>query len=98
MRLPQAVGTRPPYFCAKNGDYAAAIILGFPLRPSDGLVKLPSRHGGLAAKVCGAGGGGCVLFMVKPGARDRVGSALAAAGARILDCKIAKKGLRISVG
>jgi D-glycero-alpha-D-manno-heptose-7-phosphate kinase len=63
----------------------------------DELVKLASRHGGVAAKVCGAGGGGCVLFMVKPEARDRVKGALSDAGARVLDCKIAKKGLRISV-
>jgi D-glycero-alpha-D-manno-heptose-7-phosphate kinase len=63
----------------------------------DRLVKLAARNGGVAAKVCGAGGGGCVLFMAQPEARDRVKAALATAGARILDCKMAKKGLRVSV-
>lgn len=63
----------------------------------DGLVKLASRHGGVAAKVCGAGGGGCVLFLVQPEAKDRVKSALADAGAKILDGKMTSQGLRVRV-
>jgi D-glycero-alpha-D-manno-heptose-7-phosphate kinase len=60
------------------------------------LVRVGANNGSVAAKVCGAGGGGCVLFMVEPQARERVKTALAKAGATLLDCKMATKGLRVS--
>ena len=44
----------------------------------DKLITVASKAGGRAAKVCGAGGGGCVVFMVKDGAKERVAQALRA--------------------
>ena len=35
----------------------------------DKLIAVAAKSGGRAAKVCGAGGGGCVIFMVKDGAQ-----------------------------
>jgi D-glycero-alpha-D-manno-heptose-7-phosphate kinase len=61
------------------------------------LVKISARNGGSAAKVCGAGGGGCVLFFVKDGAKERVSRALAAAGARVLDTGISRQGVTVKV-
>ncbi len=61
----------------------------------DKLIAVASKTGGRAAKVCGAGGGGCVLFMVEEGARDAVSHAVAQAGARVLPLKVAREGLRI---
>lgn len=61
------------------------------------LVKAASHHGGVAAKACGAGGGGCVLFYVKEGARERVAQALAAEGARVLPTEISPHGLTVKV-
>jgi D-glycero-alpha-D-manno-heptose-7-phosphate kinase len=61
----------------------------------DELIALGRRHGALGAKVCGAGGGGCVLFMTSPEARVRVEQALAGAGARLLPAKVARQGLRV---
>jgi mevalonate kinase len=34
------------------------------------LVKITRRAGAQGAKVCGAGGGGCVFFLVERGARE----------------------------
>jgi len=59
------------------------------------LVALAARHGGMAAKVCGAGGGGCVLFYVRDGAKQRVAGALAAQGARVLDTGISPTGVTV---
>jgi D-glycero-alpha-D-manno-heptose-7-phosphate kinase len=62
----------------------------------DKLVAVAGRNGGLAAKVCGAGGGGCVIFMVEPEAKQRVAEALRANGARILASQVARDGLRLA--
>jgi D-glycero-alpha-D-manno-heptose-7-phosphate kinase len=49
----------------------------------------------VAAKACGAGGGGCVVFLVKPGAKERVEAALRDSGTAVLPCRIAPHGLRV---
>jgi len=60
------------------------------------LIAVANSHGGRAAKVCGAGGGGCVLLMVKEGAKQAVAEAVTRAGGRMLPLKVAREGLRIS--
>lgn len=62
----------------------------------DKLIAIAGKHGGRAAKVCGAGGGGCVLFMVEEGAKEAVAHAVAHAGGRVLPLKVAREGLRIT--
>lgn len=62
----------------------------------DNLVAVAAKNGGRAAKVCGAGGGGCVVFMVREDARQRVAEALRQAGARVLPFRVARNGLVIS--
>jgi D-glycero-alpha-D-manno-heptose-7-phosphate kinase len=59
------------------------------------LMKAAARNGGLAAKVCGAGGGGCVIFFVEPGAKQRVAEVLRASGGHILNCRVARAGLTV---
>jgi D-glycero-alpha-D-manno-heptose-7-phosphate kinase len=61
----------------------------------DRLVTVAAKTGGRAAKVCGAGGGGCVLFMVKDGARERVIEALRINGGEVLPCKVSSEGLSV---
>jgi D-glycero-alpha-D-manno-heptose-7-phosphate kinase len=53
------------------------------------------RHGALAGKACGAGGGGCVLFFVRPGAKRYCEDALRTAGFAVLPSRIASSGLRV---
>jgi D-glycero-alpha-D-manno-heptose-7-phosphate kinase len=60
----------------------------------DTLVEKTRRKGALGAKVCGAGGGGCVFFLTEPEARDRVASAIIAAGAQVLPCEVAPEGVK----
>lgn len=61
----------------------------------DRLIAISRRNGALGAKVCGAGGGGCVLFMCQPEAQARVQQKLAAAGARILPFAVARQGVSV---
>jgi len=61
----------------------------------DNLITVAGRHGGKAAKVCGAGGGGCVIFLVEKGAASRVATAIGDAGARVLPLQVARDGLRL---
>ena len=58
------------------------------------LVETALSSGALAAKVCGAGGGGCIAFLCEEGARDSVERALTAReGAEVLDWNFARDGL-----
>lgn len=61
----------------------------------DGLIAAAARNGGLAAKVCGAGGGGCVIFMVEEGAASRVATAVGEHGGSVLPLQVARAGVRV---
>ena len=62
----------------------------------DMLVEKALHNGAEAAKVCGAGGGGCIAFFCKEGRRKDVESALAAEqGVEILTWKIDPQGLMV---
>ena len=63
------------------------------------LVQKALASGAEAAKVCGAGGGGCIAFFCAEGQRADVERALAVEeGVEILDWKIARQGLTIHEG
>jgi D-glycero-alpha-D-manno-heptose-7-phosphate kinase len=62
----------------------------------DGLITVANKNGGLAAKVCGAGGGGCVIFLVERGAASRVATAIGDNGGRVLPLQVARDGLRVT--
>jgi D-glycero-alpha-D-manno-heptose-7-phosphate kinase len=53
------------------------------------------KQGARAAKVCGAGGGGCVIFFVEPQAKQRASDAITANGGQVLPFKIFDKGLTV---
>lgn len=61
----------------------------------DGIIGGARKQGGLAGKVCGAGGGGCVALLIEPEARQRVESLVTAAGATLLPFRIDRNGVRV---
>ncbi len=63
----------------------------------DRLIAATRRAGTMGAKVCGAGGGGCVIFLVERGAKERVSGIIASEGAEVLDVKVAPRGVRLQV-
>ncbi len=61
----------------------------------DRLIFATRRAGSTAAKVCGAGGGGCVVFLIEPDARQQVTRVIEQAGARTLRARVAPKGVQV---
>ncbi len=59
----------------------------------DKLIGVALQNGGRAAKVCGAGGGGCFVVLVEPGSRPRVEAAVSECGGQPLDFHLARRGL-----
>jgi D-glycero-alpha-D-manno-heptose-7-phosphate kinase len=60
------------------------------LRAADSAAR---RAGALGAKVCGAGGGGCMVAFAREGKRDAVASAIARTGATVLPVRAARIGV-----
>lgn len=61
------------------------------------LVEKALENGAEAAKVCGAGGGGCIAFLCAEGRKAAVESALnGEEGAEVLDWKFSRKGLVVT--
>ena len=63
----------------------------------DRLVQVARPAGARAAKVCGAGGGGCVFFLVERGAGPRVAAAIEREGAQVLSARVAPRGVQVRV-
>lgn len=61
----------------------------------DRLIEIARASGAEAAKVCGAGGGGCVAFYCQPKRKAEVEDALSNAGGQIIPYRIAREGLSI---
>jgi D-glycero-alpha-D-manno-heptose-7-phosphate kinase len=59
----------------------------------DDLIARASGAGATAAKVCGAGGGGCLFCYGPPDAAAGIREALAAGGARVIDFTFERHGL-----
>jgi D-glycero-alpha-D-manno-heptose-7-phosphate kinase len=61
----------------------------------DQLIEIARASGAEAAKVCGAGGGGCVAFYCERGRKAEVEEALGKAGGQIISYRIAREGLSV---
>ena len=61
----------------------------------DDLIARAMQAGATAAKVCGAGGGGCLFCYGPPTAREAVADALSRGGARVLEFRVDTEGLRV---
>jgi D-glycero-alpha-D-manno-heptose-7-phosphate kinase len=59
----------------------------------DDLIARAAAAGATAAKVCGAGGGGCLFCYGPPAARNAIRDALSGGGARLLDYTFERHGL-----
>jgi D-glycero-alpha-D-manno-heptose-7-phosphate kinase len=62
----------------------------------DALISAAVAAGAGAAKVCGAGGGGCLFCVADPTDVPRVKAALAASGAAVLEFTIERQGLIVT--
>ena len=63
----------------------------------DRLVAATRRAGALGAKACGAGGGGCVVFLTDAGAQQRVTEVIQRLGVEVLPVRVAERGVEVKV-
>jgi D-glycero-alpha-D-manno-heptose-7-phosphate kinase len=80
---------------AAEWDNRKRLAPGVTTPTIDDLIARAAAAGATAAKVCGAGGGGCLFGYGPPTARAAIAEALAAGGARVLDYRIDTEGLRV---
>lgn len=92
----------------EEGDWAAAARLlhrewetrkknypGITTPRIEELIQLARRQGARAAKVCGAGGGGCLFFLAEPEAKAGLETALRRAGVRVMPFEVAPRGVEV---
>ena len=79
---------------AREWDNRKRLAPGVTTPTIDDLIAA-SKAGATAAKVCGAGGGGCLFCYGPPLARSAIAAALAAGGARLLEYRVETEGLRL---
>ena len=61
----------------------------------DRMIERTRKRGARAAKVCGAGGGGCVVFLVEPGSKPAVEAELTRLGGTIIHFGVSRTGLEV---
>jgi D-glycero-alpha-D-manno-heptose-7-phosphate kinase len=80
---------------AKEWRVRKALAPGISTPEIDRLIIAAKRKGALSAKVCGAGGGGCVAFFVKKGMKQQVADELTRLNGQVLDFAFVQRGLRV---
>jgi D-glycero-alpha-D-manno-heptose-7-phosphate kinase len=60
------------------------------------MIAAAENAGAMAHKLCGAGGGGCMITLARPGTRAAVEAALTGEGASLLRFGIARDGLHVA--
>jgi len=80
---------------AEEWDNRKRLAPGVTTPQIDDLMSRARAAGAQAAKVCGAGGGGCLFCLAPPQRVPAVREALAAGGARLLDFRIETVGLTV---
>jgi D-glycero-alpha-D-manno-heptose-7-phosphate kinase len=75
-----------------------ALIDGVSNEEIDAAIAAATGAGAWGGKVCGAGGGGCVVFLMPPDRKDDVRAALAGVPGRVLDVVPVAHGLSVDRG
>ncbi len=62
----------------------------------DTIMAAAGSAGARASKICGAGGGGCMITAVEPDRADAVRAALSSAGAQVMPARVVAQGITLS--
>lgn len=79
----------------KEWEARKALIDGISTPEIDAAIDAALGAGAWGGKVCGAGGGGCIVFLFPPERREAITSALATVPGRVLDCAPVAQGLTV---
>lgn len=61
------------------------------------IMDAATRAGAWASKICGAGGGGCMITLAPPENRDQIINAIRSQNARIMPFTISRRGLTVEI-
>lgn len=75
-----------------------ALIAGISNAEIDAAIDAATNAGAWGGKVCGAGGGGCIVFLFPPDRRDAVTRALSKVPGRVLDVAPVVNGMSVDTG
>ncbi len=75
------------YFVTENREWARKLQDGLVTPRMDELFEIGEEAGAIGSKACGAGGGGCLLFICEEDAKADVEAALTEAGIRVMPLK-----------
>ena len=95
-QLAQGRLTRFEHWFNEEWKARKALAPGISTAKMDRMILAAKKKGALAAKVCGAGGGGCVAFFIPPGKREGVIQTLHKHGGNVLNFKFVSRGLRVT--
>ncbi|HMC20882.1 MAG TPA: hypothetical protein VKL19_03455 [Thermoanaerobaculia bacterium] len=80
---------------AREWENRKALINGISTPEIEAAIAAATGAGAWGGKVCGAGGGGCIVFLIPPERRDDVRRALAEVPGRILEATPVAHGLAV---
>jgi D-glycero-alpha-D-manno-heptose-7-phosphate kinase len=78
-------------------DHRKRLAPGVTTPGIEDLIARARAAGAIGAKVCGAGGGGCLFCYTTPDDAPAVRRALSEGGARVLDYRVERQGLQVDV-
>lgn len=79
----------------KEWEARKALIDGISTPEIDAAIDAAKEAGAWAGKVCGAGGGGCIVFLFPPDRRDAITRALSTVPGRVLEAVPVAHGLTV---
>ncbi|MCU1350600.1 MAG: putative kinase, galactokinase and mevalonate kinase like protein [Acidobacteria bacterium] len=83
---------------SKEWENRKALIDGISTPEIDAAIAAALGAGAWGGKVCGAGGGGCIVFLFPPDRREAIVRALAAVPGRVLDVAPVQHGMFVDAG
>jgi D-glycero-alpha-D-manno-heptose-7-phosphate kinase len=86
---------RFPTLVHQEWENRRALAKGVSNAKVEKLMAAATAAGAKANKLCGAGGGGCMISVVEPGDKAAVSEALKKAGAKPLDYQISRQGVQV---
>ncbi|MEQ8223589.1 MAG: GHMP kinase [Candidatus Eremiobacterota bacterium] len=83
------------YILAEEWENRKNLAEGVTTEKIEFLMEKAGEAGAMASKICGAGGGGCMLSLVEPEKKEHVVSALEEGGAKVMEFSIDNEGIRV---
>lgn len=81
---------------AEEWENRRSLAAGVTTPKIDKIIAAAEHAGAHASKICGAGGGGCMITVIDPGDREKVENAIESAGGTVLPMEIQPKGLTVT--